>query len=125
MLIISFFLYIFYPYLINSTPSPSELICRPFLSGKNSPLGLINPRNLSLDENGEYECEIVLQDLELPLQIRATIHEGLSILAIKHCNLGLRRQIDIVRHLEILTGMIPSAFPFSFRSGIWAMDVLG
>lgn len=78
----------------------AEGMCQPFLtSNVSSPLIPDLRRNLKIDEDGEYFCELVLQDRfvvlltpalmsshavyltilvvrELPGQVRVTIHEG-------------------------------------------------
>jgi hypothetical protein len=51
-----------------------EAICQPFLTSHTSPL-LPGPRDLAADEDGEFACGLVLQDVMLPVQIRATVHE--------------------------------------------------
>jgi len=73
-----------------------EAICQKFLTSKtSSPLlpamsgvGAVLKRNLKYDEECEFSCELVLQDRHLPIQIRATIHEGLGHLALRHIELG-------------------------------------
>lgn len=83
-----------------------EAICQKFLTSKSSsPLipttavganhsaigggdGGVLKRNLRYDEECEFSCELVLQDRHLPIQIRATIHEGLGHLALRHIELG-------------------------------------
>jgi hypothetical protein len=66
-----------------------EKICQPFLTSKHSsPLLSELKRNLRIDEEGEFSCELVLQDRFLPAQIRFTIHEGLYMLALRHISLG-------------------------------------
>ena len=99
-----------------------EAICRPFLtSPKTSPLLKHVPRNFTKDEDGEFSCELVLQDVNLPAQIRVTIHEGLSLLMMRHVALGKPRYKTAVRHLRLLAQMIPSKFSFSFNSGVWGL----
>lgn len=86
-----------------------EAICQKFLTSKSSsPLiptataaaaisssntggggGGVLKRNLRYDEECEFSCELVLQDRHLPIQIRATIHEGLGHLALRHIELGM------------------------------------
>ena len=101
----------------------SESICRPFLvSQETAPLNPHNTRNLTIDEDGEYECELVLQDPTLPIQIRGTIHEGLSYLAVRHVQLGLRRHKDIIRHLDMMTKLAPKHFSFAYRAGYWRLE---
>ena len=66
-----------------------EKICQPFLTSKySSPLIEGIKRNLRTDEEGEFSCELVLQDRYLPAQIRFTIHEGLYMLAVRHIAIG-------------------------------------
>ena len=66
-----------------------EKICQPFLTSKfSSPLLEGIKRNLRTDEEGEFSCELVLQDRYLPAQIRFTIHEGLYMLAARHIAIG-------------------------------------
>jgi len=56
-----------------------EAICQPFLTSPiSSPLSN-SPRDIPLDEEGEWACLQVLNDINLPLQIRVTIHEGLFV----------------------------------------------
>jgi len=99
-----------------------EAICRPFLtSPKTSPLLKHVPRNFTKDEDGEFSCELVLQDVNLPAQIRVTIHEGLSLLMMRHVALGKPRYKTAVRHLRLLAQMIPSKFSFSFNAGVWGL----
>lgn len=77
-----------------------------------------------MDEDGEFACELVLQDETLPLQIRATIHEGLSWLAIRHIQqgLGMYREKAVARHLHHLASIARSSHSFSLRAGYWALD---
>lgn len=57
-----------------------EAICQPFLTSyATSPLNARVQRNLTVDEDGEFSCLLVLQDVNLPMQIRVTIHEGLMV----------------------------------------------
>jgi hypothetical protein len=99
-----------------------EAICRPFLtSPKTSPLIRHTPRDFRKDEDGEFSCELVLQDTNLPVQIRVTIHEGLSLLMKRHVALGKARHKTAVRHLRILAQAIPTKFSFSFDAGVWSL----
>ncbi len=101
----------------------SESICQQFLvTPKTSPLDPKNRRNFTHDENAEYECELVLQDQTLPRQIRSTIHEGLSWLAVRHVQKGLRRHRDVVRHLEVLNQISPQHHSFAYRAGYWSLE---
>lgn len=101
----------------------AESMCQPFLTSNfSSPLIPGIQRNLKIDEDGEYFCELVLQDRDLPPQVRVTIHEGLSYLAIRHVQMGLERHHDAFRHLKILAQMVPSNFNFNFRAAIWSLD---
>ena len=87
MMIILFVLFVCTPILMvyGQQNIEAEAICAPFLtSPQTTPLDPAIKRNLTLDENAEFECEIVLQDANLPVQIRGTIHEGLSYLAVRH-----------------------------------------
>jgi hypothetical protein len=96
-----------------------EAICQPFLtSQRTSPLKKNINRNLDKDEEGEFSCELVLQDETLPLQIRFTIHEGLSWLMTRHIQMGLVRHKELVRHLRILAEIMPSSHEFNLRAGI-------
>lgn len=95
-----------------------EAICQPFLtSQKTSPLKNNLNRNLDEDEEGEFACELVLQDETLPIQIRFTIHEGLSWLMTRHIQMGLDRHTELVRHLRILAEIMPSSHDFNLRAG--------
>ena len=101
----------------------SESICQSFLvNPKTTPLDPKAKRNFTYDENSEYECEIVLQDQTLPKQIRSTIHEGLSWLAVRHVHKGLRRHRDVVRHLEVLNQISPQHHSFAYRAGYWNLE---
>lgn len=63
----------------------AEEKCQAFLlSPVASPLKENLNRNLRIDEDAEFFCELVLQDVDLPAQIRVTVHEGLSYLATRH-----------------------------------------
>ena len=89
--------------IIAQRNAAEEAICQKFLTSKSSsPLiptavganhtaidgGGVLKRNLRYDEECEFSCELVLQDRHLPIQIRATIHEGLGHLALRHIELG-------------------------------------
>lgn len=101
----------------------AEEKCQAFLlSPVASPLNERLDRNLKIDEDAEFFCELVLQDLDLPAQIRVTIHEGLSYLATRHIQMGLQRQKDVYRHVKILAQILPTSFRFNSRAGYWAMD---
>ena len=103
--------------------SQSEGVCAPFLTGKSTtPLDPKNIRDLVVDEDAEFECELVLQDPQLPLHIRGTIHEGLGYLAVRHCQLGLRRHRDVIRHLDIMTQIAPTHHSFAYRAGYWSLE---
>lgn len=103
--------------------SQEEAICRPFLTSRmTSPLVPNLRRNLTIDEDGEFACELVLQDLQLPMQIRATIHEGLGWLAIRHCQMGLLRQSTVTRHFGILADIAPSQINFALKAGTFLLD---
>jgi len=101
-----------------------ESVCRPFLtSSLTSPLVASTKRNLKRDEDAEFSCELVLQDVNLPMQIRVTIHEGLAWLAIRHVQMGLVRHKTVIRHLQLLAKMVPKNFGFQYRAGSWGLDV--
>ena len=52
----------------------AEQVCQSFLvSPASSPLLPAATRNLTVDEDAEFECELVLQDRHLPAQIRLTV----------------------------------------------------
>ena len=99
-----------------------EAICRPFLTSKTTtPLIRTLPRNFRVDEDGEFSCELVLQDVNLPAQIRITIHEGLSLLLMRHIALGKNRYKTVIRHLRLLAQYIPTNFAFSYNAGKWGL----
>ena len=101
----------------------SEAICQKFLTRpKTTPLDPKNRRNFTRDEDSEFECELVLQDESLPRQIRSTIHEGMSWLAVRHCQAGLRRHRDVVRNLEVLNQISPQHHNFAYRAGYWSLE---
>jgi hypothetical protein len=101
----------------------AEALCQPFLvSPQTTPLNGALKRNLVLDEDREFNCELVLQDRDLPPQIRLTIHEGLFYLAIRHVHIGLQRQATVMRHIRILREMIPKSRSFAIQAGLWGMD---
>jgi len=103
----------------------SEGICQYLLTNKKTtPLDPANKRNLTFDEDAEFECELVLQDLQLPKQIRSTIHEGLSWLAVRHVQAGLRRHVDVVRHMDHLLHISPHHHSFAYRAGYWSVGPL-
>lgn len=114
---------IIFPLLIRSQRNDKEeAICAPFLtSAKTSPLVEGLERNLKVDEDAEFSCELVLQDIYLPPQIRLTIHEGLFYLALRHIRMGLSRQRTAARHAKILASMVPSNFRFQFYAGSFAI----
>ena len=67
----------FIPPSLAQRNAEAEAICQPFLtSSTTSPLIVGLSRDLRVDEDGEFACELVLQDKFLPAQIRVTIHEG-------------------------------------------------
>lgn len=67
----------FAPFSLAQRNAEAEAICQPFLtSPATSPLIVGLSRDLRVDEDGEFACELVLQDKYLPAQIRVTIHEG-------------------------------------------------
>eukprot|EP01031_Cornospumella_fuschlensis_P026093 gene26093-31510_t len=99
-----------------------EAICAPFLtSHATSPLILNLVRNLTIDEEGEFACELVLQDRFLPNQIRLTIHEGLCFLAARHVQMGLHKASSAFRHADILTEIMPKHADFRVKAGTWAI----
>ena len=52
-----------------------EAICHAFLtSNLTSPHIAHLKRDLRVDEDGDFSCQLVLQDMSLPLNIRAFIH---------------------------------------------------
>ena len=83
-------------YIFAQRNAAEEAICQKFLTSKSSsPLLTVNhtgggllKRDLRYDEECEFSCELVLQDKHLPNQIRATVHEGLGHLALRHIELG-------------------------------------
>ena len=111
------------PAVVPSTRNAAEeAICRPFLtSHKTSPLLNHVARDFRVDEDGEFSCELVLQDVNLPAQIRVTIHEGLSLLMMRHVALGKPRHKTAVRHLRLLAQIIPGKFSFSLNAGVWGL----
>lgn len=102
-----------------------EAICAPFLtSAKSSPLISHLERNLTIDEDAEFACELVLQDRYLPAQIRVTIHEGLYYLALRHMALGISREYDAYRHVKTLSDILPKVHKFNYAAGTLAMHPL-
>mmetsp|Transcript_117651 Transcript_117651/g.230847 ORF Transcript_117651/g.230847 Transcript_117651/m.230847 type:complete len:663 (-) Transcript_117651:46-2034(-) len=100
-----------------------EAICQPFLTSKQtSPLVPTLQRNLTVDEDGEFACELVLQDEELPVQIRVTIHEGLGWLAIRHTQMGISRQRVAAKHFRLLSELIPGSLNFALKAGTFLLD---
>lgn len=47
---------------------------------------------------------------------------GLSYLAVRHVQMGEMRHADVLRHLRILSDMLPTSFSFAYRAGYWALD---
>lgn len=103
--------------------SREEAICQPFLTSRaTSPLIPNLKRNLTLDEDGEFACELVLQDTQLPVQIRATIHEGLAYLAVRHVQMGESRQKAAARHFSLLAELAPASFDLAKKSASFLLD---
>ena len=99
-----------------------EAICQPFLTSRaTSPLMPNLNRNITYDEDGEFACELVLQDVDLPVQIRATIHEGLGWLAIRHIQMGLVREKVAARHFSLLAELSPKTFDFAYKAGMFML----
>jgi hypothetical protein len=112
-----------------------ENICAPFLTSRNSSPLLKNlRRNISYDENAEFSCQLVLQDVELPLQIRVTVHEGLYNLALRHIEQGysastsraeksslLPREEVAFHHAKSLARILLKSCDFQYNAGMWAM----
>lgn len=99
-----------------------EAICAPFLTSQaTSPLIPNLIRNLTVDEDGEFACELVLQDKFLPSQIRLTVHEGLFFLSARHVQMGLHKARTAYRHATILTEIMPKHADFRVRAGTWAI----
>jgi hypothetical protein len=100
-----------------------EAICQPFLTSRTtSPLIPNLQRNLTIDEDGEFACELVLQDEQLPVQIRATIHEGLAWLAIRHSQMGVPRERTAAKHYRLLSELVPGSLDFAWKAGTFLMD---
>ena len=103
-----------------------ERICQELLtSPTHSPLlpsTKLRSRDLKYDEDGEFSCELVLQDQFLPAQIRVTIHEGLGWLNIRHVQMGLMKHKTVYRHFATLAKILPSNFNFNYQAGIWGME---
>eukprot|EP01040_Poterioochromonas_malhamensis_P004717 gene4717-5056_t len=112
-----------------------EAICAPFLTSKaTSPLIKHLIRNITFDEHAEYSCELVLQDQQLPLQIRVTIHEGLYNLALRHIEQGytgtsaiaekttlIPREFVAYDHAKKLANFMLGSCYFQYTAGTWAM----
>lgn len=110
------------PLIAPTRNAAEEAICRPFLTSKStSPLVRNLARDFRVDEDGEFSCELVLQDVNLPAQIRITIHEGLSLLMMRHIALGKNRYKTLIRHLQKMAQYIPSKFTFSLNAGKWGL----
>ena len=103
-----------------------ERICQELLTSPiHSPLLPLTKhrsRDLKYDEDGEFSCELVLQDQYLPVQIRVTIHEGLGWLNIRHVQMGLMKHNTVYRHFATLAKMLPSNFNFNYQAGMWGME---
>lgn len=99
-----------------------EAICAPFLTSKaTSPLIPNLARNLTVDDDGEFSCELVLQDVQLPAQIRFTIHEGLHHLAVRHVQMGLHKARSAAKHAKVLAEMQPRSADFHLMAGKWTL----
>jgi hypothetical protein len=115
-----------------------ESICAPFLtSSSTSPLVRHLIRNITVDENAEFSCNLVLQDVQLPLQIRATVHEGLYHLAMRHIEQGyvmssaklekttlIPREVSAYYHAKQLARIFTSSCQFQYNAGVWSMHAL-
>jgi hypothetical protein len=115
-----------------------EAICAPFLtSPSTSPLVRHLVRNITVDENAEFSCSLVLQDAQLPLQIRATVHEGLYHLAMRHIEQGyimssakfekttlIPREVSAYYHAKQLARIFSSSCQFQYNAGMWSMHAL-
>ncbi len=103
-----------------------ERICQELLTSPIHspllPLTKLRSRDLKYDEDGEFSCELVLQDQFLPAQIRVTIHEGLGWLNIRHVQMGLMKHKTVYRHFATLAKILPSNFNFNYQAGIWGME---
>ncbi|KAJ1439735.1 hypothetical protein B484DRAFT_476822, partial [Ochromonadaceae sp. CCMP2298] len=106
---------------VGARNAAEEAICQPFLTSHTSPL-LPGPRDLAADEDGEFACGLVLQDAMLPVQIRATVHEGLGMLALRHVQMGLQRQATAYSHFSTLAEMSPRTVSFQLRAGALALE---
>lgn len=118
----------------------AEQLCQAFLiSPSTSPLLPTAQRNLTADEDAEFECELVLQDRHLPAQIRLTVrvwldslsaavvtclpaqvHEGLFLLSVRHVAMGYDKHRDAIRHARILREMLPRSRKFALYAARWA-----
>ena len=123
----------------------AEHVCKAFLTSRQtSPLFEKLDRNLTVDEDAEFECELVLQDRYLPAQIRLTVwrifyrcsffcglacitylicikvHEGLFFLQLRHIQIGIDKYREILRHVRILREILPTSRKFAFYVARWA-----
>eukprot|EP00981_Chlorochromonas_danica_P013137 scaffold5903_cov165-Ochromonas_danica.AAC.12 len=99
-----------------------EILCRNFLtSPETAPILPSLTRDLHTDEAGEFSCELVLQDRDLPIQIRLTIHEGLFHLAQRHVEMGEHRGLVAAKHANIMSEILPQNAEFRLKAGYWAL----
>jgi hypothetical protein len=101
--------------------------CRAFLTdAKTAPIYDKAVRDLSADKEAEKWCRLVLEDNQLPMNIRGVVLEGLVHLLMVHTTMGLEDRKDDAYELhQALVMNFPDNARFLYRAASYAADVMG
>eukprot|EP00613_Pedinella_sp_CCMP2098_P007904 CAMPEP_0171676680 /NCGR_PEP_ID=MMETSP0990-20121206/54589_1 /TAXON_ID=483369 /ORGANISM="non described non described, Strain CCMP2098" /LENGTH=175 /DNA_ID=CAMNT_0012262927 /DNA_START=70 /DNA_END=597 /DNA_ORIENTATION=+ len=100
--------------------------CQRFLTDPTTAPIVDNPRNLEVDNEAERWCRLVMDDNDLPQNIRGVVMEGLTHLLMKHIDQGLAdRKNDAYELHQSLVTTFPDSARFLVQAAIFANEKMG
>lgn len=100
--------------------------CQRFLTDPKTAPIVQGPRNLEVDSEAEVWCRLVLEDQNLPPNIRGVVMEGLVHLLMKHVDQGIGDRKDDAYELhQSLVMEFPDSARFLVQAAIFANEKMG
>jgi hypothetical protein len=100
--------------------------CQRFLTNPTTAPIVEGPRNIDVDNEAERWCRLVLEDENLPLNIRGVVMEGLVHMLMKQISQGLSdRKNDAYELHQSLVMDFPDSARFLVQASIFASEQMG
>lgn len=102
----------------------AEEHCQKFLTNQKTAPIVNGPRDLAIDSEAEKHCLLVLDDQDLPLNIRGVVLEGMSHMYMKHEQQGLQdRGVDAHALNTKLVMLFPEVPRFLLTAALYARRI--